>query len=527
MTESSSIMIGKIGFPLALVLVALLAISSPDIKGVQSAKILCVFPSPGRSHVLVGQTLLKALAERGHEVTMVSPFKLSKPVPNYREIYIPADDTVSRMTKSFLEKPQNMFKVMPTMVASVLETANRTITDPKFLAIKNEQFDVVISGLFIADFFLGIGPHFNAPIVALWSAGQTKFTSDLVGNPRALEAVPHVMLGPKGPMGFVSRMKNLLIGVLENMMTIYLTYKQKPYYDSNFPADKYPSYNDVRKNVSLVLLNTHFSSSGPRPYIQNVIEVGGLQIKTKPDPLPKDIQEWLDGAEHGVIYFCLGSNLKTSDLPPEKLQIFLKVLGKQKQRVLFKWETDSIPNQPKNFLTKKWLPQDDVLAHKNVVLFISHGGLGGLAEARFHAVPILGVPIFAEQSHNANSVEEEGWGKQLDYSTLTEESLETPLRELLSNPQYRQKVKELSALYRDRPQSAVDLACYWVEYVIRHKGAPHMHYQGAELNFFQEQMLDVVAVLLVGAYVLFKVGKFLVKALVRRVCGGRRKQKTN
>lgn len=515
-------MIGKIGFPLLLLA---LAISSNN-KGVESAKILCIFPSPGRSHVLVGQTLLKGLAARGHEVTMVSPFKLSKPVPNYREIYVPADDTVSKMTKSFLEKPQNMFKSMPTLMRSVTETANKTINDPQFLAIKNEQFDVVITGLFVADFILGFGPHFNAPTIALWSAGQTKFTSDLVGNPRALEAVPHIMLGSQGAMGFFGRMKNLLIGTVENLITIYMTHSQQKFYDWNFPADKYPSYKDVRKNVSLVLLNTHFSSSGPRPYIQNIIEVGGLQIKTKPDPLPKDIQEWLDGAEHGVIYFCLGSNLKSSDLPPEKLQIFLRVLGKQKQRVLFKWETDSIPNQPKNFLTKKWLPQDDVLAHKNVVLFIAHGGLGGMAEARFHAVPVLGIPIFAEQSHNVNGVEREGWGKQVDYATLTEESFETPLKEILTNPQYRQKVQELSELYRDRPQSAIDLACYWVEYVIRYKGAPHMHYQGADLNFFQEQMLDVVAALLVGSYVVFKVLKLLIKSIAKRICGGRKKQKT-
>lgn len=458
---------------------------------------------------------------------MVSPFKLPKPVKNYREIYIPADDYVHRMSKSFLEKPPNIFKTMPEMIRNLMKTTNDTINDPKFLAIKNEQFDLVITGLFVADFMLGFGPHFNAPTVALWSAGLTKMTSDLVGNPRALEAVPHLMLGPQEQMGFVSRFKNLLIGTVENAIVQYSIYQQKKYYDWNFPSDRYPSYRDVRKNVSLVLLNTHFSTFGARPYLQNVIEVGGLQIKQKPDPLPKDIQAWLDGAEHGAIYFCLGSNLQSSDLPPEKLQIFIKSLGKLKQRIIFKWESDSIPNQPANFLTKKWLPQDDILAHKNVVLFISHGGLGGQAEARFHAVPILGIPIFAEQGTNLKLVEQEGWGKAVDYASLTEASFEEPLREILANPQYRQMAKELSDLYRDRPQSAMDLACYWIEYVIKYKGAPHLHYQGADLNFFQEQMLDVVAALLVTVYIVYKLFKVLFRALGRRLCSRRNKQKTN
>ncbi|XP_062540705.1 UDP-glucosyltransferase 2-like [Armigeres subalbatus] len=507
-----------------LILLLILAFSSRAV--VDSAKILCVYPSPGRSHVLIGQVLLKALAERGHQVTMVSPFKLSKPVPNYREIYVPPDDTVSKLTKSFLEKKQNIIKSLPTMVQSGLNTANNTINDPQFLAIKNEQFDLVIAGLFVTDFIIGFGSHFNAPTVALWSAGLSKFTSDLVGNPRAVDAVPHILLGQQQQMGFMNRLKNLLIAAMENMIVEYTTWKQQPYYDFNFPSDKYPSYRDVRKNVSLVLLNTHFSSSGPRPYIPNVIEVGGLQIKNNPDPLPEDIQKWLDEAEHGVIYFCLGSNLKTSDLPPEKLQIFLRVLGKQKQRVLFKWETDSVPNQPKNFLTKKWLPQDDVLAHKNIVLFVAHGGLGGIAEARFHAVPVLGIPIFAEQSSNVWAVEREGWGKGVDYETLTEASFEDPLAEILTNPEYRQKVKKLSELYRDRPQTAVDTAIYWIEYVIRHKGAPHMHYQGADLNFFQQQLLDVVAALLVIVYILLKLLKFVLKKLAKLICRRGKKQKT-
>lgn len=521
---TATAMTSKIAFVL---LMAQMLISINQHSVVESAKILCVFPSPGRSHVLVGQALLKGLAKRGHEVTMVSPFKLPKPVKNYRDIYIPADDFVHQLSKSFLEKPPNIFKTMPVMMRHLMKTTNETINDPQFLAIKNEHFDLVITGLFVTDFMLGFGPHFNAPTVALWSAGMTKLTADLVGNPRALEAVPHLMIGSQEQMGFVNRLKNFLMGAVENAIVEYSVYNQQKYYDWNFPSDRYPSYRDVRKNVSLVLLNTHFSTFGPRPYLPNVIEVGGLQIKPKPDPLPKDIQEWLDGAEHGVVYFCLGSNLKSSDLPKEKLQIFLKGLGKLKQRVLFKWESDSIPNQPANFLTKKWLPQDDILAHKNVVLFIAHGGLGGMAEAQFHAVPILGVPIFAEQSTNLKLVEQEGWGKAIDYSSLTEASFEEPLQELVSNPQYRQKAKELSDMYRDRPQSAMDLACYWIEYVIRYKGAPQLHYQGADLNFFQEQMLDVIAALLVTVYIVFKVFKLLFKALTKLLCGRRKKQKKN
>lgn len=46
---------------------------------------------------------------------------------------------------------------------------------------------------------------------------------------------------------------------------------------------------------------------------------------------------------------------------------------KLKQRVLWKFEDESLPGVPSNVMIKKWLPQNDILAHQNVVLFISHG----------------------------------------------------------------------------------------------------------------------------------------------------------
>lgn len=63
----------------------------------------------------------------------------------------------------------------------------------------------------------------------------------------------------------------------------------------------------------------------------------------------------------------------SSKLPKEKIDAFLNVLGKLKQRVIWKFEDESY-EVPSNVLIKKWLPQSDILGHPNVVLFITHGG---------------------------------------------------------------------------------------------------------------------------------------------------------
>ena len=84
-------------------------------------------------------------------------------------------------------------------------------------------------------------------------------------------------------------------------------------------------------------------------------------------------------------------------MPKEKLQFFLDIFSKLKQRVLWKFEDESIKNLPKNILIKKWLPQTDILAHRNVKLFITHGGLFGTMEGIWNGVPMLGLPIYCDQ----------------------------------------------------------------------------------------------------------------------------------
>lgn len=51
-------------------------------------KILGIFPVATPSHYSLGHTLLKSLAEEGHEVTMVGPFKSKTPIKNYKEVYL-------------------------------------------------------------------------------------------------------------------------------------------------------------------------------------------------------------------------------------------------------------------------------------------------------------------------------------------------------------------------------------------------------------------------------------------------------
>ena len=48
-----------------------------------------------------------------------------------------------------------------------------------------------------------------------------------------------------------------------------------------------------------------------------------------------------------------------------------------------------------------WLPQNDLLGHPATAAFPTHGGIHSLYEAVYHAVPMVVVPIGADQPDNA------------------------------------------------------------------------------------------------------------------------------
>uniref|UniRef100_A0A182MDD5 UDP-glucuronosyltransferase n=1 Tax=Anopheles culicifacies TaxID=139723 RepID=A0A182MDD5_9DIPT len=145
----------------------------------------------------------------------------------------------------------------------------------------------------------------------------------------------------------------------------------------------------------------------------------------------------------------------------------------------------------KKFLIGKWFPQDDILAHPNVKLFITHGGLLSCTESIYHGVPIVGIPIFGDQLLNMARAEQSGWGIGVAYTKLNEQTFRKAINDVLSDDSFAINVKTISRRLRDQPLAPMDTAKFWVEYVLRHDGAKHLISSAQDLNFIQYNNLDV------------------------------------
>lgn len=187
------------------------------------------------------------------------------------------------------------------------------------------------------------------------------------------------------------------------------------------------------KNFSIILVNTLAGLDDPRPLLPSVVPIGGMHIKPQPNPLPQDLKTFLDEAEDGFIFFSLGTNLRSDKLTVDKRQALLRAFSELSQRILWKFESDILPGQPPNLKIGKWLPQSDILAHPNIRMFITHCGMMSSMEAAYRGVPIVGIPFFLDQKVNAKKFVKRGLGVQLDYNTLTKETVLTAVREVLNN----------------------------------------------------------------------------------------------
>ena len=89
-----------------------------------------------------------------------------------------------------------------------------------------------------------------------------------------------------------------------------------------------------------------------------------------------------------------------------------------------------------NIKIVEWIPQNDLLAHKDIKAFFSHVGHNSLYESIYHGVPVVAFPLFADQHGNAKKTEHFGLGLSVDYKSTNAEQLLETLELVINEPRY-------------------------------------------------------------------------------------------
>jgi len=261
----------------------------------------------------------------------------------------------------FALNDQNLFEMMSSMNTMFISYCNETVHHPKVqeLLKSDQKFDAVILEQFVNDALKVFAHIYDCPLIMLSSLGPNPWVNSLVGNEAPVSYVAHVLKGDfSKDLSLFNRGFNLVYNLFEAAISnLYLLPAQEALMHEWFPNA--PPLIDLYTNVSIVLLNSHSSLYPALPLVPNMVEIGGYFIDP-PEKLPADLQDILNKAPEGVIYFSMGSNLKSKELPEEKKQAIIRVFGRLKMKVLWKFEED-LPNKPYNVIIRNWFPQQDVL----------------------------------------------------------------------------------------------------------------------------------------------------------------------
>jgi hypothetical protein len=195
--------------------------------------------------------------------------------------------------------PTNLFDITatgPTELALMLWYMGEALCDhllqedsiQKLIHSKGLHFDLVIVEAFINECFLGFAHKFNAPIIQTCTYSGASFMGHWVGTPSPYSYVPDDFLEYRDKMNFWERMHNAIIGTLKHVgrQLIHIP-KQNAVMQRYFNyTDNLPHVSALEYKTSLVLVNSHFSLSYPRPLMPNHVQVGGMHVKP-PKKLPQ------------------------------------------------------------------------------------------------------------------------------------------------------------------------------------------------------------------------------------------------
>ncbi|KAL6435036.1 hypothetical protein ACFW04_005264 [Cataglyphis niger] len=425
-------------------------------------KILGIFGYLGKSHFDVFKPLLEELAYRGHEVTVISYFprtknaKMTKPLPNYKDIDLVDPKVGIYVNKIDLQQISHSFRLVNDLfLLKFLANfaCNATLRNPvvKELLRSNEKFDVILTENFNTDCFLGFIHHFKTPYLTLSSHQIMPWTNEDMGNEDNPSYILNIFLGLTRPMDFLNRIKNTVTLLFFKASYEYWLRPDDQVIANEVFGPDLPKLKKIAQQSSALLVNIHSSLHGSRPQLPNVVEIGGIHIPSKINPLPKDIVEFLDSAHDGALLFSLGSMIKATTMPQKKLDVIVKVLSSIPQKVIWKWEVEDLPHKMDNVMIRKWLPQFDVMNHPNIKCYLGHGGLLGVSEAVYVGLPMILIPMYGDQFHNTAAVKTRGTAVELAFNDLSEQSLRDALDTCFNNTSRGASLIRSAAHWRSNP----------------------------------------------------------------------------
>ncbi|XP_078614261.1 UDP-glucuronosyltransferase 2C1-like [Branchiostoma floridae x Branchiostoma japonicum] len=516
------------GFQLFLAVVAILS------QHVQAADILVAtsnYGSPWRSVAKIAE----ALASRGHVVTVLahtsqkSEMMRKWPTLQYETFGDPEKPPlIEKLAKSlpqemvFSSHGPGILAPLPfgsTLISALLDLSEEMLSDNQLLTkLKNSHYDVLLTYGSISCGPL-VAQYLDLPLVCTMRSLATGHDIRATGVPNPLAYVPTMTSELTDRMTFLQRAKNVFVyfrGSLVGQLLLdkgfddsakrWLDESASPIWTEMCKTALKHHYLTINRTIGdnytmsaalartdVWLYQSDLMFDFPKPMMPNMVSIAG-HLAEDVKSLSEELEEFVQSSgDDGVVLVTFGSMIAA--MPAELANMLAAAFARLPQKVVWRYVGTPPPSLGPNTKTMEWVPQNDILAHPKTKVFVSHGGYFGVAEAMYHGVPLVGMPLMNDAHDNIARMVARGMAVSLDIHRVTSADVYRAITTVILDPSYKEKANKISTHLRDQPQSPMERAVWWIEHVIKHGGLPHLRSRAPELPFYQYYLLDVIALI--------------------------------
>ncbi|XP_014301461.1 UDP-glucuronosyltransferase 2B31-like isoform X1 [Myotis lucifugus] len=464
------------------------------------------------SHWINMKTIVDALVQRGHEVTVLTSsasilIDPNKPSAIQFEIFPTSltkddfEDLFKRLISKWTYTPKDTFWTYFSLLQDntceyfdcIQKLCKDAVLNKNLMTkLQESRFDVILAdpagpcGELLAELL-------KIPFVysLRFSFGYTieKYSGGLPFPP---SYVPIVFSELSDHMTFMERVKNMIYVLYFDFWFQAFSEKWDQLYRE--ALGRPTTLFELMRKAEIWFIRTYWDFEFPRPLLPHFQFVGGLHCKPA-KPLPKEMEDFVQSSgENGIMVFSLGSMVNI--MTEERANVIASALAQVPQKVIWRYDGKKPDTLGPNTRLYKWIPQNDLLGHPKTKAFITHGGTNGIYEAIYHGIPMVGLPMFGDQPDNIVRMKTKGAAIRLDFNTMSSADLLNALKTVINDPLYKENTMKLSRIHHDQPMKPLDRTVFWIEFVMRHKGAKHLRPAANDLTWVQYHSLDVIGFLL-------------------------------
>uniref|UniRef100_A0AC34QCW7 UDP-glucuronosyltransferase n=1 Tax=Panagrolaimus sp. JU765 TaxID=591449 RepID=A0AC34QCW7_9BILA len=422
---------------------------------------LVINPRFGHSHVRFRGKIADILAAAGHEVVVYQPIfegkinETGSKHPNIRYVFANhvMDETIMDDQDQIWEDDSalKMIRLSNAIAKSQKNHCSILLNDKQVLKnLKNENFDLGLGEIFDGCSFgifemIGLKKY-----VALHSGCMAPIYQSYLGIPKTFPFAPAKFSAYTDQMNFFERLGNFFAIQFENWSF------KKIYTDGPEEAIKeVVAEFDMQKKIqeaAFLFVNSDEHVDFTMPITPKLIYTGGLG-KSHSKPLAQKYIDIFNSAKKGVIYFSFGSVVKSKNMPKAMRGAILSAFSEFPDiNFIWKYEDDThqVAKDHSNVFTFRWLPQNEILEHPKTLAFISHGGMNSVIEGATKGVPMICIPFYADQNHNAMILERRGTAETILKNQVTKQTLVRTIRKIINVKKYNENAKLLSKMVKSK-----------------------------------------------------------------------------